>query len=41
MESAFGVDFSTVRIHIGSEAIQMDKDSGAQAFTHSSDVYFN
>lgn len=40
MESAFGADFSSVRVHTGSEAVQMNKELGAQAFTHGSDVYF-
>ncbi len=41
MSSAFGADFSTVRIHTGSEAVQMNQDLGAQAFTNGSDIYFN
>ncbi|TPN83944.1 eCIS core domain-containing protein [Aquimarina algicola] len=41
MESAFGADFSSVRVHTGSDAVQMNKDLGAQAFTHGSDIYFN
>lgn len=40
MEAAFGADFSGVRVHTGSEAVQMNKELGAQAFTHGSDVYF-
>jgi hypothetical protein len=40
MESAFGADFSSVRVHTGSEAVQMNKELGAQAFTHGSDIYF-
>jgi Domain of unknown function (DUF4157)/Bacterial toxin 44 len=40
MESAFGADFSGVRVHTGSESVQMNKELGAQAFTHGSDVYF-
>lgn len=40
MESAFGADFSSVRVHTGSEAVQMNQELGAQAFTHGSDVYF-
>ncbi|MEO1259497.1 MAG: DUF4157 domain-containing protein [Bacteroidota bacterium] len=38
---AFGTDFSNVRIHTGSEAVQMSQELGAQAFTHGSDIYFN
>ncbi|MCH2046899.1 MAG: DUF4157 domain-containing protein, partial [Saprospiraceae bacterium] len=41
MESRFGSDFSDVRIHTGSEAIQMSKDIGAQAFTVGNDIFFN
>ncbi|MBA4142858.1 MAG: DUF4157 domain-containing protein [Nitrosospira sp.] len=40
MEPRFGVDFSHVRVHTGSDAIKMNRDVGAQAFTHGSDVYF-
>ncbi|MFK7771032.1 MAG: DUF4157 domain-containing protein [Saprospiraceae bacterium] len=41
MESAIGADFSQVKIHTGSQAEGMNKDLGAQAFTHGKDVYFN
>lgn len=41
MESSFGIDFSSVRIHDNSAAIQMSKDLNAQAFTHGNDIYFN
>jgi Domain of unknown function (DUF4157)/Heterokaryon incompatibility protein Het-C len=41
MESAFGADFSGVRVHTGGEAVQMSQDLNAHAFTHGSDVYFN
>ena len=41
MESAMGADFSNVRVHTGSHAVQMSQDLNAQAFTHGSDVYFN
>ena len=40
MEPRFGVDFSHVRVHTGSDAIQMSRDVGAQAFTHGADIYF-
>lgn len=40
MEPRFGVDFSSVRVHTGSSAIQMNKDLRAQAFTHGSDIYY-
>jgi len=41
MESAFGVDFSGVRVHTGGDAVQMNRELSAQAFTHGSDIYFN
>ena len=41
MESSIGANFSGVRIHTDSSAVQMNKELGAQAFTHGSDVYFN
>jgi hypothetical protein len=40
MEPRFGMDFSHVHVHTGSEALQMNKAVGAQAFTHGSDIYF-
>ena len=41
MEGAFGADFSGVRVHTDNSAVQMNKELGAQAFTHGSDIYFN
>ena len=41
MNSAFGADFSKVRIHTGDEAVQMNKELKAQAFTHGNHIYFN
>ena len=41
MEPRFGADFSQVRVHTGSEAVQMNRDLNAQAFTHKQDVYFS
>ncbi len=41
METGFGADFSKVRIHTGSSAIQMSKDLGAHAFTNKNDIFFN
>ncbi len=41
MSSAFGTDFSKVRVHTGSHAIQMNQDLNAKAFTHGANVYFN
>jgi hypothetical protein len=40
MEPRFGADFSQVRVHTGSEAVQMNQALGAQAFTHGSDIYY-
>jgi hypothetical protein len=41
MESSFGTDFSNVRLHSDSSAVQMNKALHAQAFTHGNDIYFN
>ena len=41
MNSAFGVDFSCVRLHADHEAAAMCHELGAQAFTHGADIYFN
>ena len=41
MESRFGTDFSSVKVHTDSNAIQMNKELNAQAFAHGNDVYFN
>jgi hypothetical protein len=40
MEPRFGANFSSVRVHTDSAAVQMNRDLGAQAFTHGSDIYF-
>jgi hypothetical protein len=40
MEPRFGVDFSHVRVHTGSNALQLNQAVGARAFTHGSDIYF-
>ncbi len=40
MEPRFGADFSQVRVHTGNDAVQMNQDLHAQAFTHKQDVYF-
>ncbi|MDH3976493.1 MAG: DUF4157 domain-containing protein [Deltaproteobacteria bacterium] len=39
-EPRFGADFSNVRIHTGSDAGQLSRQLGAQAFTVGKDVYF-
>ena len=41
MESQFGTDFGNVRVHTGGEAVQMNRELNAQAFTHGTDIYFN
>lgn len=41
MSSAFGQDFSGVRIHTDSQAEQLSEQISAQAFTHGNDIYFN
>ena len=41
MGNSFGADFSNVRIHTGSQAVQMSQDLNAHAFTVGSDIYFN
>ena len=41
MSNSFGADFSRVKIHTGSQAVQMNEQLGARAFTHGNDIYFN
>ncbi|MBQ4818569.1 DUF4157 domain-containing protein [Aquimarina sp. MMG016] len=41
METSFGSDFSDVNIHTDQDAVTMNKELGAQAFTYGKDVYFN
>lgn len=40
MEPRFGADFSGVRVHTDATAVQMNKELGAQAFAHGSDIYY-
>jgi len=40
MEPRFGFNFSQVRVHTDSEAVQMNRELNAQAFTHGSHIYF-
>jgi hypothetical protein len=40
MEPRFGADFSNIKVHTDSNAVQMNKELGAQAFAHSSDIYY-
>ncbi len=41
MQNRFGADFSDVKIHTGGDAIQMNRDLNAKAFTVGNDIYFN
>jgi hypothetical protein len=41
MSNAFGTDFSKVRVHTGTDAVQMNQQIGARAFTHGENIYFN
>ncbi len=41
MESRFGTDFSNVKIHTGTDAVQMSRELNAQAFTVGNGIYFN
>jgi hypothetical protein len=41
MSDSIGYDFSDVKIHTGPESVQLNKELGAQAFTHGNDVFFN
>ena len=41
MESGMGADFQNVNIHTGGEAVQMNRELGAKAFTVGNDIYFN
>ena len=40
MERRFSTNFSGVRVHTDSNAIQMNKELNAQAFTHGRNIYF-
>jgi hypothetical protein len=41
MESRFGADFSDIKIHTDTNAVQMSRELNAQAFTVGRDIYFN
>lgn len=41
MESAFGEDFSSVRVHAGPTANVLSRRLGANAFTYGTDIYFD
>src|SRR6476661_3687026 len=40
MEARFKSDFSNIKVHTDSNAVQMTKELGAQAFAHGSDIYY-
>ncbi len=40
MKPRFGADFSNVKVHTDSQAVQMATDLGAQAFTYGNDIYY-
>jgi hypothetical protein len=41
MESRFNADFSGVRVHTDSTAVNLTTNVNAQAFAHGNDIYFN
>jgi len=41
MSSRFGADFTSVKIHTDSNAVQLSRGLNAKAFTVGSDIYFN
>jgi hypothetical protein len=41
MGNAFGADFSGVKIHTDTNAVQMNQQLGARAFTYGNNIYFN
>ena len=41
MQNRFGLDFSDVKIHTNDNAVQMNRDLNAKAFTVGKDIYFN
>ena len=40
MEPRFGADFSQVRVHTDSSAVEMNQELSAQAFAHGNDIYY-
>jgi hypothetical protein len=40
MESRIGYNFDRVRIHTDQDSVQMNRDLGAQAFTHGENIFF-
>ncbi len=41
METSIGANFQGVRLHTDAEAVDMNRELGAQAFTNGQDIYFN
>jgi hypothetical protein len=41
MQNRFGTDFSGVRVHTDTEAVKMNRELNAKAFTVGKDIYFN
>ncbi|MEL6813162.1 MAG: DUF4157 domain-containing protein, partial [Bacteroidota bacterium] len=41
MEDRMGADFSEVKVHTDSNAVEMNRQLGAKAFTHGAHIYFN
>ncbi len=41
MSESLGADFSNVKVHTNNDAIQMNQNLNAKAFTNGADVYFN
>lgn len=41
METAFQTDFSAVRVHTDHNAVQLNREIGAKAFTYQNHIYFN
>jgi hypothetical protein len=41
MGAKIGADFNRVRVHTGSNAIQLNRELGARAFTVGNDIFFN
>jgi hypothetical protein len=41
MEGAFGADFDNVRLHAGSDAVELNRRVSAEAFTIGSDIFFS
>jgi hypothetical protein len=41
MQNKMGADFSGVNIHTDSQAVQLNRQLGAKAFTHGRDIYFD